>query len=99
MILSRESSALPLACLPPGFAERHSLLNSSRPSRSALLSHHRNKQIRDARRPCFSQTSQLLARYAVEQQNALPEHLPLVNRFQCPRIGEPLRTNRHFRVP
>src|SRR5215813_7892537 len=97
-IPSTESSLLPVAHLPPGFAERHSLPSSSRASRSVLLSHDRNKQVRHTRPSYFSKASQLLARHAVKQQNALPKHLSLVNRLYCPRIGKPFRPNHYFRV-
>src|SRR5262249_59599274 len=75
-IPSRESFLLLLAHLPPGFAERHSLPNSSRASRSVLHSQNGDKQIRHIRRSHFSKASQLLARPAAKPPSALARHPP-----------------------
>src|SRR4051812_17085668 len=50
-----------------------------------LLPHHRNKQIRDARRADLTERGELATIDMIEQHDAAPEHLALVDRIKRPR--------------
>src|SRR6202011_56359 len=59
--------------------------SSSRPlSRGALIAHHGNKQVGNARCAHVTKRSKLLAIDPIEQQNAASQHLTLVNRLERP---------------
>src|SRR6266702_953841 len=73
---------------------------SSSPSlgRAALIAEYGNKQVGDARRSHVAKRGELLAVDAIEQQDAAPEHLALVNRLERPRCGDLLRIHHHFQI-
>src|SRR6267378_6317439 len=73
---------------------------SSSPSlgRAALIAEHRNKQVGDARRAHVAERGGLLAFDTIEQQDAAPEHLALVNRLQRPCRGDLLGMHHHFQI-
>src|SRR5580765_380130 len=73
---------------------------SSSPSlgHAALIAKHGNKQVGDARRSHVAKSGELLAFHTIEQQDAAPEHLALVNRLQRPRCGDLFGIHHHFQI-
>src|SRR5579871_1230628 len=86
------SSLSPAVNVPPHF------LPHSRQLLRIVVAHHRDKQIRDARRPHFTKRRQLLPVHAVIQQDASPENLPLLDRLQRACRRRLLRLHHHFGI-
>src|SRR5216683_384742 len=73
---------------------------SSSPSlgRATLIAEHGNKQVGDARRSHVAKRRELLAFDTIEQQDAAPEHLALVNRLQRPCCAELFGMHHQFQI-
>ena len=65
---------------------------------AALIAEHGNKQVGDAGLAHFAKRGELLAFDTIEQQDAPPEHLALVNRLQRPCCGDLLGIHHHFQI-
>src|SRR5882724_6632281 len=66
---------------------------------AALIAEHGYKQVGDARGSHVSKRGELLAFDTIEQQDAPPEHLALVNRLQHPCCGDLLGIHHHIQKP
>src|SRR5229473_2602614 len=64
--------------------------------RTGLVVHYCNEQVGDCRCAQVAERGELVAINTIEQQNAAPEYLALVNRFERTRRSDLLGMNRDF---